>query len=434
VPLALDPVLYSQLLASATGAIPFHTPFTLPDIPKAEPVANIQPDDATWNPFASLDSNLVEKQGIPDYIYEYAPYCWLYSREPYLPSTLETFLNFTEAFDNFDPLPDEYLKLTVDDISRINPWGKHTYTTSVDDPEQYPWWMEAAKMVPDSNGYSPAPTYLVVVDKGDYIDAFWFFFYAFNLGNQVLGVRFGNHVGDWEHTAIRFSKKTGKPQSVFFSQHEWGSAHYWADVEKGKDGKRMYTYAGVGTHAMYATSGVHKYVLPFGLLQDITDRGFSWDPLKNLWAYTYDPKSDIVTPVTPPPQLANSSRTAEQATPPYDWFDYIGHFGDKKYPIDDPRQYMFAGEFHYTSGPTGPRYKNLGREEICENPAVDCIIKQWPPVPGMDITVFTEQEWEKWRRIRYEGAPPVQKWWEDANVKKLTGEKTNDGKDYKLEF
>ena len=77
------------------------------------------------------------------------------------------------------------------------------------------------------------PVILIVVDKGSYVDAFWFFFYSFNLGNQVLGVRFGNHVADWEHTMIRFKK--GQPTDVFFSEHEWGAGYKWEDTEKNGD-------------------------------------------------------------------------------------------------------------------------------------------------------------------------------------------------------
>jgi len=80
-------------------------------------------------------------------------------------------------------------------------------------------------------GRSDAPAVLVVVNKGHgIVDAFWFFFYSFNLGNSVFNVRFGNHVGDWEHTAIRFHH--GEPKAVFFSEHNFGSAYSYDAVEK----------------------------------------------------------------------------------------------------------------------------------------------------------------------------------------------------------
>lgn len=80
-------------------------------------------------------------------------------------------------------------------------------------------------------GRSDAPAVLVVIDKGDgIVDAFWFYFYSFNLGNMVFNIRFGNHVGDWEHSLVRFQH--GKPKAVFFSAHAGGEAYNYEAVEK----------------------------------------------------------------------------------------------------------------------------------------------------------------------------------------------------------
>jgi hypothetical protein len=85
-------------------------------------------------------------------------------------------------------------------------------------------------------GRSDAPAVLIVVPKDNgVVDAFWFFFYSYNLGNSVFNVRFGNHVGDWEHTAVRF--KDGVPKAVYFSEHSFGDAYTWDAVEK--KGKRV---------------------------------------------------------------------------------------------------------------------------------------------------------------------------------------------------
>jgi hypothetical protein len=85
-------------------------------------------------------------------------------------------------------------------------------------------------------GRSDAPAVLVVVPKGDgVVDAFWFFFYSYNLGNTVFNVRFGNHVGDWEHTTVRFHN--GVPKAIFFSEHAGGEAYTYEAVEK--IGKRV---------------------------------------------------------------------------------------------------------------------------------------------------------------------------------------------------
>lgn len=80
-------------------------------------------------------------------------------------------------------------------------------------------------------GRSDAPAVLIVVNKGHgIVDAFWFFFYSYNLGNLVFNIRFGNHIGDWEHTLVRFEH--GKPKYVFFSEHNFGEAYSFGAVEK----------------------------------------------------------------------------------------------------------------------------------------------------------------------------------------------------------
>lgn len=117
---------------------------------------------------------------------------------------------------------------------------------------------------------------------------------------------------------------------------------------------------------MYATPGAHPYVLPFGILHDQTDRGPLWDPLLNSHTYTYSPHKDDLR--------------ASNVTPraPVEWFYYAGHWGDKYYPLNDERQYEFAGQYHYVTGPLGPRFKNLNRRKVCQGRYTDpCVIKNW---------------------------------------------------------
>jgi hypothetical protein len=122
-------------------------------------------------------------------------------------------------------------------------------------------------------------------------------------------------------------------------------------------------YSATGTHAVYATAGIHEYVLPFGLLHDMTDRGPLWDLTLNMHSYTYSYQNDTL----------RSSQLTPQA--PIDWFYFAGHWGDKFYPLSDSRQYRFAGQYHYVSGPIGPRFKNLGRKKICQG--TPCVIQGW---------------------------------------------------------
>ncbi|KAL5612167.1 hypothetical protein BROUX41_000289 [Berkeleyomyces rouxiae] len=214
---------------------------------------------------------------------------------------------------------------------------------------------------PNANGRSSAPATLIVVDKGSgIVDAFWFFFYSYNLGQTVLNVRFGNHVGDWEHTMVRF--ENGVPRGVFFSEHEGGQAYAWGAVEK--RGSRPVLYSAVGSHAMYAMPGLQPYILPFKLLKDVTDRGPLWDPALNsrMYFYAYDrpePENSMANPDCLVPAAQNPDA-------PVDWFFYTGAWGDRLYPLADIRQWRLFSQYHYVNGPTGPIWKNLNRERMCQ--------------------------------------------------------------------
>ncbi|OAA65893.1 vacuolar sorting-associated protein [Niveomyces insectorum RCEF 264] len=250
---------------------------------------------------------------------------------------------------------------------------------------------------PDAGGYSRAPAILVLVDKGSGIlDAFWFFFYSYNLGQTVLKVRYGNHVGDWEHCMMRF--ENGVPRALYLSEHAGGQAYAWNAVEKfypkSKGGDeaaprppaRPVIYSAVGSHAMYALPGMHPYVLPFKMLRDETDKGPLWDPAKNHLAYHYDYVADQEWPSrcgggrkygktenehddgTVPVPVPHTSLVPASSNPNAStgWFHFWGFWGDDLYPLGDRRQWRLFGQYHYVTGPDGPKFKNLGRVKVCE--------------------------------------------------------------------
>ena len=225
---------------------------------------------------------------------------------------------------------------------------------------------------PDADGYSKAPAVLVIVDKGSgVVDAFWFFFYSYNLGQTVLGIRFGNHVGDWEHCMIRF--ENGEPRGIFFSEHEGGQAYAWDAIEK--RGVRPVIYSAVGSHAMYPLPGEHPYVLPFRMLKDVTDKGPIWDPSLNNSAYHYDytkenrwdtrdPWDDKVSRVGKTESLVPAASNPDAPT---SWFHYRGRWGDEVYTLADIRQWRLFGQYHYVTGPSGPKFKHLDRSKLCQS-------------------------------------------------------------------
>ncbi|OLN95495.1 putative vacuolar protein sorting-associated protein TDA6-like protein 2 [Colletotrichum chlorophyti] len=225
---------------------------------------------------------------------------------------------------------------------------------------------------PKQGGRSEAPAHLVIVEKGSgIVDAFWFFFYSYNLGQTVLSMRFGNHVGDWEHCVVRFQH--GKPRAVFLSEHAAGQAYTYDALEK--RGARPVLYSAIGSHAMYPGPGDHPYVLPFKMLKDETDRGPLWDPAKNIYSYWYDyPKhsgknSSNLGVEAAERRCSETSEgfipTTENPNAPTSWLRYVGAWGDNIYPLADGRQWRLFNQYHYDEGPYGPKLKRLDREEIC---------------------------------------------------------------------
>lgn len=239
--------------------------------------SNLEPDD-----FVHDDRTLGT---IPQYVFEHAPLVHLYSREEFWPCKMPDHLHHVTPYHNYEPLPSTRSHYNLTNLDELNRDGRFVYLQSSDDVEDRPRWLSGRKNIPktvvnldDSSrpnmeeldhhdntgqdiqapieraredvalnpeqqypgnqpieqyngGHSSAPAVLVTIDKGDgIVDAFWFFFYCYNLGNKVLNIRFGNHVGDWEHTLVRF--KDGKPHEVFFSEHSWGEAYSWDAVEK----------------------------------------------------------------------------------------------------------------------------------------------------------------------------------------------------------
>jgi hypothetical protein len=417
---------------------------------RQQPLTPIDPGDATgdgeddaskaWSPEERA------RREIPSFVLDYAPLVHLFSGEQFWPCDIADHLRHIAPTLNYTLIQSQSQHPTLRDLDELNQWeeGRNVFLTSVNNVEDRPAWLEGQKNIPDPGdgepeapwahqdgrvdggipveseaermrwldagrldrgsfreelrrreethasrqGRSNAPAVLLVMDKGQgIVDAFWFYFYSFNLGNAVFNVRFGNHVGDWEHCLVRFYR--GKPKALFLSAHTAGEAYSYEAVEK--LGQRVRSrppllffgdpllsrpgpaanaflqpviYSAVGTHAMYATPAIHEYILPFGLLHDQTDRGPLWDPVQNMHAYTYVYKSDLLR--------------ASNVTPnaPTEWFYFNGHWGDKFYPLGDRRQYRFAGQYHYVNGPLGPRFKHLNRRKVCQGADTDrCIIK-----------------------------------------------------------
>lgn len=165
----------------------------------------------------------------------------------------------------------------------------------------------------------------------------------------------------------------GEPDQMWFSEHSNGEAFHWSVLEK--QGKRAISYSGRGTHANWATVGTHDHTipdvsLPGIFLKDYTSKGPLWDPVQSAYFY------NVTFPATAgADDSSDPTFTATDGSSPIGWLYYNGQWGDHELPASDPRQKSFFGFKKYTSGPNGPRFKNLNRSKICPKNGDACIVR-----------------------------------------------------------
>ncbi|PYH94100.1 vacuolar protein sorting-associated protein 62 [Aspergillus ellipticus CBS 707.79] len=279
---------------------------------------------------------------LPNYVLEYGNY---------QPSDFGQQLVHTTPMVNWTAIQGAPSPMTLDNLASLNNLGNTS-----------PAWLHGVK--PDANGKTQGAvsSAIIVRDHGNgTLDAFYFYFYAYNQGNTVLGMEFGDHIGDIEHNMMRF--ENGTPKALWYSQHSGGEAFTYDATEK--KGRGPIAYSANGTHAVYAIPGTHDHAiphfnLPVGLVEDYTDRGTMWDPIQSAYAYRYDASSATFQPYDP--------------SYPVNWLEFNGQWGDDALP-GGPELF---GEAKYTAGPNGPKFKHLVRSTVCSNsPCVVLPFRIW---------------------------------------------------------
>ena len=142
-----------------------------------------------------------------------APLVYLDQNELYLPSDIQLQLNHTYAALNYTATNTGPSPLLLSDLDQLNAIGNCTadnfdacpiYLTSKDNVTTNPQWLYG--VLPDATTGETGgikSCAVIVNDHGNgIVDAFYMYFYAFNLGDLISGVVLGNHVGDWEHTMV----------------------------------------------------------------------------------------------------------------------------------------------------------------------------------------------------------------------------------------
>ncbi|KUI73510.1 Putative vacuolar protein sorting-associated protein TDA6 [Cytospora mali] len=312
---------------------------------------------------AAAPKRLHRREALPDYAITYAPWSYLYSEEGTFPSDVAIHLNHTIPEVDYEATGSAG-SVTLD---TLDSYSSDVYLTSEDNIENNPAWLLSDYGIPDSSGYSAAPGLIIAAEKNSTTtDVFYFYFYSYNWGRPVLDIEFDLHVGDWEHAMIRFVNS--EPYAIYLSEHGAGSAYYWNVMNF--NGDRPITYVANGSHANYATAGSQEYTIALGIVTDVTNAGYAWDMTQNYRGYWYDVSSGEFS-IAGGASTRGTEEDDETATAT--WLLWEGHWGDEQYPVGQDAQYCLFDECKYTSGPTGPAAKNLGRTAVCQNED-DCTI------------------------------------------------------------
>lgn len=128
---------------------------------------------------------------------------WLDSQATYFPADIGAQVRNTHPVINQSTttIPNVPSPLTLNNLASLNAYGdggKDVYLASGYSPTDYLSWFAGVK--PNSNGATVGATscaIIVVPKANDILDAFYFYFFAFNQGNQVLSqpeLEFGDHV------------------------------------------------------------------------------------------------------------------------------------------------------------------------------------------------------------------------------------------------
>ncbi|KAK6918777.1 Vacuolar protein sorting-associated protein 62 [Dillenia turbinata] len=207
----------------------------------------------------NISSNMPTLDQIKALFEAYSPYIYFHPDEQYLPSSVNWFFSngalLYHKGDESNPVP-------------VQPNGTNLPQGGPNDGE---YWLDlpqdkAGKDRVAKGDLLSAEAYLHVKPMlgGTFTDIAVWLFYPFNgptrakvkfVKNIKLG-RIGEHVGDWEHMALRISNFNGELNKVYYSEHSGGT---WVDASNLQfiSGNKPVGYSSLHGHAMYSKPGLY---------------------------------------------------------------------------------------------------------------------------------------------------------------------------------
>ena len=116
---------------------------------------------------------------LPGFVLKYAPLSYLHSKEQYWPSDVSSHLPKVLPEVNFAAISGPPT------LQTLSTFANNVYLTAVEDVLAHNTEFFRSTVGKPVNGFSAAPATIIVVEKpGGITDAFYFYFYSFNFGNE----------------------------------------------------------------------------------------------------------------------------------------------------------------------------------------------------------------------------------------------------------
>lgn len=273
---------------------------------------------------------------------KYAPRLWFRTDEVYFPSSVEwafPYLKRALIGENYwlvtkSPLLGEYL-LAGPEYKDVydHPFFAGDLASSV----IYAFWVEKDVGPPEN--------------KVAYVDLVYFIYYPYNKGKSCGGVRYENHVGDWEYLVVRILKDdSDNPLLVGFSTHSWVTVYDWADIEKA-EGTHPVAHVAWGSHGHWKDEGDHHYDTIICDLHDYCNKGTAWDSWHSVRAFDFNEREGLAGDEWP--VWMNDTYSEPGGSNPYD------PSAGAVYRWGNPEAYCWVWACVLTTGPTGPIAKSV---------------------------------------------------------------------------
>lgn len=272
----------------------------------------------------------------------YAPRLWFRTDEAYFPSSVEWAYPYLKRVR----IGGKYWLVTkspiVGDYYLAGPNYEEVYEHSffrgdLESAVIYAFWVE--KMI-GPEGAEVA-----------HVDLVYFIYYPYNKGKNCGGVRYENHVGDWEYMVVRLAgSDPDDPLQVALSAHDFVGIYDWADIDKAEETHPV-AHVAWGSHGIWKDEGDHHYDTIVCELHDYCNKGSAWDTWNHIETFDFNRRRGLGGSRWP--VWMSDAFTEPGAENPY----YPG--AGAVYRWGNEEDFCWAWACVLTTGPTGPISKGV---------------------------------------------------------------------------